>query len=102
MSRIERELDKLVHIKFLKRRKTPSKVGYPPYSSDSSFSLAVLRELVRRLPVEDIHIEHFAGFGWKVSTCYNKKSGGWSGWVQGRTFEEAVCLSALKFVGVKV
>jgi hypothetical protein len=74
----------------------------PRYSTDLAAAWQVVDVLLKRNPMQDIHLEHMIGTGWGVSCCYSEEHGGWDGWVYGETAPLAICLAALKSVGFEI
>jgi hypothetical protein len=72
----------------------------PFYSDDIAAAWQVVEKLLTILPHQDIHIEHLEHSGWQIGTCFNQQEGGWDDWVSGDTISLAICLAALKAVGV--
>ena len=69
----------------------------PKYSTDIKEAWKVVEQLLRILPNEDVHMEHWndgESSGWQVSTCF--ELGEWKGWVEAETLPHAICLAALK------
>jgi hypothetical protein len=73
----------------------------PDYSENIAAAWPVVEKLIEILPQGDIHIEHLNHEEWGVSTCYDKDEGGWDGFVTADTAPLAICLAALKAVGVE-
>jgi hypothetical protein len=67
-------------------------------STSISNAWEVVEKLLTQLGQQDFHIEHLEGMGWSVATCHEDT--GWKGWITADTAPHAICLAALKAVGV--
>ena len=74
--------------------------AFKPYSASIAAAWEVVEKLATLLPDGDIHIERLDGEVWGVGTCH--EASGWKGFISGKTAPHAICLAALKAVGVEV
>jgi hypothetical protein len=80
----------------------PFNVYYSPsYSTDHNAAFEVVAALMARNPNQDIHLEHIAANAkgdcaeWAVSTCFDAKEGGFTGFVRAETLPLAICRASL-------